>query len=55
MLLLVVRFHSILKESKLMRMSNLVGKDLPIELRKCAVEMRKDLVFDAAQKDLMTG
>jgi U3 small nucleolar ribonucleoprotein protein IMP4 len=36
-------------------MSNLVGKDLPTELRKSAVEIRKDLAFDAAQEDPMTS
>jgi U3 small nucleolar ribonucleoprotein protein IMP4 len=36
-------------------MSNLVGKDLPTELRKNAVEMQKDLTFDAAQQDPMTS
>jgi U3 small nucleolar ribonucleoprotein protein IMP4 len=38
-----------------MQMSNLIGKDLPTELRKSAVEMRKDLAFDAAQEDPMTS
>jgi hypothetical protein len=55
MLSLVVSFYFILFKRNVMQISNLVGKNLPTELRKSAVEMQKDLAFDAAQEDPMTS
>ncbi|KAG8801384.1 snoRNA-binding rRNA-processing protein imp4 [Serendipita sp. 399] len=47
-------FQSSTEESK-STPNFLLGKDLPTELRKSALEMRKDLAFDAAQEDPMTS
>lgn len=55
MLLLVARINNIQSLERMNDIPFLLGKDLPTELRKSAVETRKDLAFDAAQEDPMNS